>query len=258
MPTPTFRVRVLVGEHGTQVPAIRAHLDHDRYDLTVGRLDTAVAEEFDLVVPLTIPQIAVARGLNTADRPRRALVPDADVVALTDDKLAFNVRLIALGFGEHIPALLSDPPTRRPFIRKARRGDFGAGCRIVRAGENDEPIPDSFCQAVVEGAHEDVLHLIRANGIIQLAIAYRYDMGRPLTVRGAADRPVAITPVDPAPALKLCADILEALQFEGLGCFNLKWEGDRPMILEINPRFGGSLVGEVTRTLDVLARLAVG
>lgn len=256
MPAPASRIRVLFGEHGTQVPAIRAHLDHDRYHLTVGPLAGARAGDFDLVVPLTVPQIAEARALNTADRPRRALLPDADVVALTDDKLTFNERLIALGFGEHVPALLPDPPDRRPFIRKARRGDFGAGCRIVRTGEDDEPIPDSFCQAAVEGAHEDVVHLIRADGTIHLAIACRYDMGRPLTVRGAADRPVAITPIDPAPALPVCADVLDALQFEGLGCFNLKWEGDRPMILELNPRFGGSLVGEVTRTLDVLAALA--
>ena len=100
------------------------------------------------------------------------------------------------------------------------------------------------------------IHLIRADGEIRLAIAYRYEMAGPMSVRGAVDRPLAIRPIDPSRALPLCEAVLDALGFEGLGCFNLKWAGDQPMILELNPRFGGSLVGEVTRTFDVLALLA--
>ena len=250
------RIRVLMGEHGTQVPAIRANLDMDRFALTVGDPAEADPGDFDLVVPLTVPQIAAARALNTADRPRRALVPDAALVGLADDKLLFNRRLVELGFGPHVPALLPDPPATVPFIRKARRGDFGAGCFVVREMGQDRANPDSFCQAMVVGHQEDVVHVIRADGALHFARAYRYDMAGPMPVRGEHDRPLSIRAVDATPALPLCEAVLDALGFDGLGCFNLKWENGRAMILELNPRFGGSLVGDVDAVLDVLARLA--
>jgi carbamoylphosphate synthase large subunit len=64
------------------------------------------------------------------------------------------------------------------------------------------------------------------------------------------DRPLATVPADAAPALPACTAILEALGYEGTCCFNYKWEGEAIRILELNPRFGGSLVGEVNAYLD--------
>lgn len=245
------RPRVLFGEHSAQVPAIRRHLNAGRYAATYGVLADADLLSFDLVVPLRVEEIAVARGAN-ADGRRRACVPDAATVALCDDKLAFNDRLIVLGFGELVPALLPDPPGEFPFVRKARFGDYGQGVRLVTAAENDAPMPGSFCQRAVPGDTEDVLHILRLDGGIRFAVSYRYTMAGALTVRGAADRPLDTRPVDPAPALAHCEPILAALGFEGLGCFNYKWVEGCPMLIELNPRFGGSLVGEVTAALDAM------
>ncbi len=245
------RPRVVFGEHSAQVPAIRAHLDTRRYDPTFGVLAECDLTAFDLVVPLRVEEIATARRAN-ADGRRRAAVPTAELVALCDDKLAFNRRLLALGFGELVPALLPDPPGEYPFVRKARFGDFGQGVRLVRSPADDVPIPDSFCQRAVPGEGEDVLHVLRLDDRVRFAVAYRYAMAHPLAVRGAADRPLSTTPVDPGPALAEYEPILRALGFEGLGCFNYKWVEGRPMIIELNPRFGGSLVGEVTAALDAM------
>ena len=250
MTEPT-RPRVLFGEHSAQVPAIRRHLDADRYDATFGVLADADLTSFDLVVPLRVEEIATARGAN-ADGRRRACVPDAATVALCDDKLAFNRRLIALGFGELVPALLPDPPGEWPFVRKARFGDFGQGVALVTSPGDDVAVPDSFCQRAVPGEAEDVLHVLRLDGTTRFAVSYRYTMAQALSVRGAADRPLETRPVDAAPGLEHCEPMLAALDFEGLGCFNYKWVDERPMIIELNPRFGGSLVGEVTATLDAM------
>ena len=243
------RPRVLFGEHSAQVPAIREHLDTERYDPTYGVVSEADLPSFDLVVPLRIEEIAAARAAN-ADGRRRAAVPDAATVALCDDKLAFNRRLVASGFGALIPELLSDPPSAYPFVRKARFGDHGQGVRLVRSAADDVAMPDSFCQRAVPGEDEDVLHVLRLDGRVRFAVSYRYTMADALAVRGEADRPLATVPIDPAPALARCEPILDALGFEGLGCFNHKWVDGRPMIIELNPRFGGSLVGEVTGYLD--------
>ena len=92
---------------------------------------------------------------------------------------------------------------------------------------------------------------------MRYSLCYRYDMGEPLSVRGRGAAPRLIEPADPAPAMGPCAAILDALAYEGTCCFNYKLEGGRPMLLELNPRFGGSLVGDVTGYLQAhLAALA--
>jgi carbamoylphosphate synthase large subunit len=117
---------------------------------------------------------------------------------------------------------------------------------MVRGPGEDTAIPDSFCQRAVAGADEYVLHLLRMDGAVRYRLCYRYDMGEPLAVRGEAASARVIEPADDAPALAKCAAILEALGFEGTCCFNYKLEEGALRILELNPRFGGSLVGDVT------------
>ncbi|HEX8555420.1 MAG TPA: hypothetical protein VF695_11985 [Sphingomonas sp.] len=238
------RPRILFGEHATQAPAIEQGIDRNRFDVSFAALDTADLFAFDLVVPLRLEEFDAARRAN-ADGRRRVVLPDPELVELCDDKWLFNRRLMELGFGNAIPALLPDPPTEYPYIRKGRRGDFGKGCHVVHGPGEDIAIPHSFCQRAVAGDEEDVLHLLRVDGRIVYTLSYRYDMGAPLTVRGAVDRPVTIGPVDPAPAMATCVAILDALGFEGTCCFNYKLEGGALRILELNPRFGGSLVGDV-------------
>lgn len=43
------------------------------------------------------------------------------------------------------------------------------------------------------------------------------------------------------PFLLLWDRLLDTLGFEGLCCINYKLNNGRPLLLEINPRFGGSL-----------------
>ncbi|SEM77708.1 hypothetical protein SAMN05192583_1195 [Sphingomonas gellani] len=243
------RPRVLFGDHSTQMPAIRQFVDHTRFDVSFAEFADIDFLAYDLIVPLRIDQFAPARVAN-ADGRRRAVLPDAELLDLCDDKLAFNRRLIDLGFGAFVPDLLGDAPDTYPYIRKSRRGDYGQGIRMVRAPGEDAPLPDSFCQRAVAGADEEVLHLLRVDGRVRYALAYRYTMAGALAVRGAADRPVTTVPADIATALEPCTAMLDALGFEGTCCFNYKIEDDRPMILELNPRFGGSLVGEVSAYLD--------
>lgn len=241
-----MRPHILFGDHQTQVPAIERLIDRARFDVSFAEFHGKDFAPYDLVVPLRIDQIAPARAANTGER-RRAVLPSDELVALCDDKLAFNERLIALGFGECVPELLPDPPDSYPYIRKARHGDFGDGIRVVRKPEDDrDPPPGSFCQRAVEGADEFVLHMLRVDDRVRYTLCYRYDMGEALAVRGREDRPALIEPADPGSMLDICTDILDVLGFEGTCCFNYKLEGGRPMILELNPRFGGSLVGDVT------------
>lgn len=240
------RPRILFGDHRTQMPAIERLIDHERFDVAFAAFDDADFAPFDLVVPLRIDQIAPARDRANADGRRRAVLPAPELVEVCDDKLLFNGRLAELGFGDVLPALLPEPPDRYPYVRKARRGDFGQGVRVVRAPGEDDFAPDSFAQEAVAGRYEYVLHLLRVDGRVRYHLCYRYDMGQPLSVRGEAASPKLIEPADPAPAMPTCLAVLDALGFEGTCCFNYKLEGGRLSVIELNPRFGGSLVGDVT------------
>ncbi|MFN3432926.1 MAG: hypothetical protein ACK4ZY_00880 [Sphingomonas sp.] len=237
--------RILFGNHPTQMPAIARYIDHDRYEASFAPLDAVDLARFDLVVPLRVEQIEAARG-------GPAVLPSRELVALCDDKLALNRWLIDHGFGDTVPALLGPAPDTFPYIRKTRRGDYGMGCRMIRGpGEDDgSDDPEVFRQRAVEGPLEYVLHLLRVRGRIRFHVAYVYDMGQPLGVRGAADRPATIASVDPGPVLGRCAAILDAMGYEGTCCFNYKLEDGALRILEINPRFGGSLVGVVSDYLE--------
>lgn len=237
--------RILFGNHPTQMPAIARYLDHARFEASFAPLDAVDPARFDLVVPLRVAQIDAARPAAAIGR---ATLPTRALVALADDKLAFNEWLVARGFGAHVPDLLGAAPAAYPYIVKARHGDFGLGCRMIRGPGEDDAGDDAalFRQRAVAGADEYVLHLLRVGGRIRYHVAYRYDMAQPLAIRGAADAPVSIVPADPGDALDLCTAILDALEYEGTCCFNWKLEGGRAMLLELNPRFGGSLVGVVT------------
>jgi hypothetical protein len=237
--------RILFGNHPTQMPAIARYIDHARYEPSFAPFDAVDLSRFDLVVPLRVDQIDAAR-------PGRAVLPRPELVALCDDKLALNLWLIDQGFGATVPELLGPRPGIFPYIRKTRQGDFGIGCRMIRGVEDqdDENDPNVFRQHAVEGHQEYVLHLLRVNGAIRFHVAYVYDMGQPLGVRGQVDRPASITPADPGDALATCGAILDAMDYEGTCCFNYKLQDGALRILEINPRFGGSLVGVITDYLD--------
>jgi hypothetical protein len=237
---------VLFGYHVTQMPNITANIDHARFRPSFAPLDAVDLTRFDLVVPLRLEQFEQLRSV--AEGPeRRAVLPASELVTLIDDKLAFNRWLIDQGFGANVPALL-EGPGEYPAIRKMRHGDWGMGITLLRdAGDENGDDPNgSFRQRAVAGEHEDVLHLLRVDGRIRFSLCYRYQMGKPLSVRGQQDAAVSMAPADPAPAWDLCLSILDRLGFEGTCCFNYKLDGDHVWLLELNPRFGGSLAGGVT------------
>jgi carbamoylphosphate synthase large subunit len=240
--------QILFGYHSTQMPAIARFIDHGRFQPSFAPFEAVDASRFDLIVPLRLDQLPAARDAAArAGGKRRAVLPSAELVALIDDKLLFNRWLIDKGFGAYVPELLPDPPTIWPYIRKARHGTFGQGIRIVRGPQDaDAPDPGTFVQRIIEGRYEYVLHLLRVGGRVHFQLCYRYDMLEPVSVRGQGQEAAATEPADPGPALEPCLQILEALGFEGTCCFNYKLVDGAMQLIELNPRFGGSLVGEVT------------
>ncbi len=242
--------RIAFGAHRDLSGAIDAQLDRTRFEAAHCALDGAGLNAFDAVVPL---QISHYRDLAArADEGRGlAIVPDAAVAELCEDKLALNQALIAKGFGDHVPPLRG-PGTPYPYVWKRRRGYWGRHARVVRSAADEWQGDDAdwFGQTLVPGDVEYGSNILRADGRIWYAATTRYELARPDGVLGAFERPVRLLYQRGCEHLRLFAGILAALGYEGTACIDYKIVGGVPQIFEINPRFGASLAYDINAYLD--------
>jgi predicted ATP-grasp superfamily ATP-dependent carboligase len=238
--------QLLFGYHPDWMLLIANRLDRDRYQPSFAPLDAVDLARFDAVLPLRIDHY---RELETQAvwAGRKFVIPSPETVALCDDKLLFARWLEQRGFGAMLPQIY-EGTAPYPHVRKPRRGEYGLGCRVVTTpGEEDAADEAWFTQAAVPGKVEYALHLLRVHGRTCYMQAVRYEMAGPLDVRSAANPPMKAALVDGAGAATLFEPVLAALDYAGTCCLNFKLIDRSPLLLEINPRFGGSLVYDINR-----------
>jgi hypothetical protein len=253
--------QILFGQSLSWMPLIAERLDPTAYAGSFAPLDHVDLEAFEAVLPLRLGDYA-----TLARRPdllgRRFLCPSAKTAALCDDKFALARFLTDQGFGRYIPAVGLVGSVPAPLVRRPRRDEFGQNARIVLGdGQDATPVDQEkalFDQAYVPGADEYVLHVIRHGRRIRFAWALAHRMSGPHLIRGATNVPVESREIDPRPALAVFEPMLAALDYAGTCCIDFKMVGDTPRLLEINPRFGGSLTlginAYVGAYLDCLSR----
>jgi hypothetical protein len=243
--------RIAFGAFRDWEPSIRANLD-SRYAADFLALDHADLEAFDAVAPLRIEHYA-----SLAGRPdlfgRKFIHPTAEVVALCHDKLELTRFLIANGFGDFTPALRGPGPPY-PYVWKRRRSAWGRDCHVVTGPEDEGSFdfadPDWFAQALALGPVEFATHVLRANGELRYASTIAYGMAGPMLVRGQNHTPVSAQFRRGCLYPALLSGILSALDYQGTACFNYKIIDGKPLIFEINPRYGASLSVDVTAYVD--------
>ena len=231
--------------------SIRANLDA-RYAPTFVDLATANLDAFDMVVPLRRRD-----GEALARRPdlfgRKFFHPSARTSALCHDKLALARFLIAEGYAAFIPSLRAPGPPY-PYVWKRRQGASGRDCHIVNGPDAElglDLADDAwFAQSLAVGEMEYATHVLRTGGQIRYISTVTYDMAAPALVRGEHAAPRRMMLQRGSRHQDLFGDILGKLDYEGAACFNYKLADDAPRIFEINPRFGGSLVMDVTAFVD--------
>ena len=201
-------------------------------------------QRYDIVVPLTLAALEEAR--RHSPRQKNALpLPSAESVRLCNDKYEFNQVLIEGGFGRYIPKMAQGLALTPPYILKKRIGWWGTDCYIIRNRHDEESqrerITDSkyFCQEFIPGATEFAMHILFVDGRIVKALNIKYAFGTETPIKGQDSHLLKV--VHRCPYLDLFARVLRTVQFEGLCCVNYKVANGQPFLLEINPRFGGSL-----------------
>ncbi len=166
--------------------------------------------------------------------------------------MLLNRFLMDRGFGSLIPPVVSGGidagpagSLPLPFILKKRTETFGRGSHNILTPDDNRRYqaeirsPDYFCQALIPGPIEYSLHIYFKSGqiVTHLGVAYHFDTDTPIKGQTAPTE----LPLYPELFLPLWHDVLTAINYQGLCNINYKLHNGRPQLLEINPRFGGSL-----------------
>jgi hypothetical protein len=249
--------RIAFGAFPSWEAGIRLHLD-GRFEASFVDLDAADPADFDAVIPLHTDSYA-ALELYPRLAGSKFFHPAPTALETCRDKAALNAFLQREGFGRHVPRLRGPGPPY-PYIRKARYGGWGVGCRII-AGPDDElgpdPADDAYCQELILGELEYATHILRTGGQVRYAATMILHQAGPAVIHGAYSSLQRLQMYRGSQHLDLFADILARLDYEGTACIDYKLVDGQPMIFEINPRFGASLAWDINAYVDAyLAALA--
>lgn len=220
--------------------------------------DTLSAEHIaghDVVVPLTIPDLKILCRAGDPVRGNPLPIPSLESVVLCDDKLLFNHALIDAGFGTHVPRMSAHP--FYPYIVKRRIDEWGAHSRIVSSWAQERELagrydgPDYFRQELIPGTREYATHIVFEHGRIRYVLTIEYVFAEVIFIKGRT-RCAHVAQVRNPECMDIFAAILGAIGFHGLCCVNYKLIDGKPLIFEINPRFGYSLCPHFPHLLKCL------
>ena len=199
-------------------------------------------KEYDLVVPLTIRDLKYLNKVRHLINDNLIPIPTLDSIVLCDDKYLLNQALAANGFGNFVPKM--GGALTYPYILKKRIDEWGRNSHIISGAQAEERFSeilthsDYFRQELIPGPFECATHILFQKKIIcSITIEYAFKTKTPIKGKDNA----SYTQICCCPYLDLFSAILSSVGFDGLCCFNYKVQDNRPLILEINPRFGGSL-----------------
>ena len=211
--------------------------------VTFGELSAENFKDYDLVMPLTIRDLKYLNETHNPIQHNPVPIPSTKTILLCDDKYLFNQCLIDNGFGEFVPKMGGTQTF--PYILKKKIDEWGANTHIISDAQQEQNVteilndPKYFTQGLITGSTEYATHVFfkDQNIVCAINIKYAFEIGTPIKGKDKA----IYEKICHCPYLELFSSILSAIDFEGICCINYKVHDNRPFIIEINPRFGGSL-----------------
>jgi hypothetical protein len=238
------RSRILFSPMPGWEEQIRAGFGHTNHEIAFRKLSPEVIPAYDLVVPLTIDDLKYLNQVRDLIAGNPLPIPSLESIELCDDKYRFNQMLQDNGFGAFVPQI--GGRLAFPYVVKKRIDAYGQSCRIIHDAGDEAACagiladPEYFTQQLVPGANEYATHILFKDRRIRCWINVEYTFGTATPIKGK-DKEL-VRRACRCPHLALFAEILRTIGFEGLCCFNYKESGrGELMIMENNPRFGGSL-----------------
>lgn len=201
-------------------------------------------KEYNLFVPLTLEDIEYLAPYRHLLKDNPLPIPSWESIQICDDKETFNNTLPEMGYAEWIPKV--DSSLKPPYILKKKVDYWGANTYLVDTDEKVElyqdkiSSPEYFMQQVIPGTKEYATHFIIKNKQVVCWLNVEYTFENELPIKGKS--PILYKKFVDCPYLDEFTDMLNGIGFEGLCCFNYKVWHNQPYMIEINPRFGNSLM----------------
>ncbi len=239
---PGRKMKILFSNREDWQYVIQKGFQSTRHEIVFADLAEASLQDYDLVVPLTIRDLNYLHDVGHATG-NPLPIPSLECIALCDDKYLFNQTLVEHGFGDVVPQM--DGVLVYPYIIKKRIDEWGEHCHIIADDQSALEFadllsqPDYYSQEFISGYEEYATHILFKDNKVVSSINIKYIFATKKPIKGKSE--VIYTQVCRCPYLELFASILKSIGFTGLCCVNYKMKDHSPFLLEINPRFGGSL-----------------
>lgn len=213
-----------------------------RYQMYFSSFEKRNLGHYDLVVPLTISDLEISmerrHELNSS-----IPVPTKDSFMICNDKRLFNDFMLSHNFSDYIPGELM--AEQFPFMLKKIMDEGGENTFVVKNLRDMALYKvqfdslDFFTQNIITGKREYATHILVKDGKIVNALTIVYLFRKDCYVKGKDKYACRFVTFNKH--LQIFEKILAEMKYEGLCCVNYKEQKGVPKILEINPRFGGSL-----------------
>jgi predicted ATP-grasp superfamily ATP-dependent carboligase len=197
----------------------------------------------DLVIPLTIPDLKKLCETRHLVKSNKIPIPTLESIDICDDKYLFYQTLQSKGFETFLPKIATNLPY--PYILKKKITERGVDNYIISDDKVEQKYkdfiasPEYFCQELVLGKKEYATHILFRDKKIVASLNVEYIFATEFPIKGQDE--IVGRRIVASPFNDLFAEILSAIGFEGICCFNYKEVGRKPLLIEINPRFGASL-----------------
>ncbi len=214
-----------------------------RHEIVFEEFSACSIKNYDLVVPLTIPDLKILNKIRHLIIGNPIPIPNIESILICDNKYLFYQTLIKNGFEKAIPKM--EGTIEFPYILKKIIDEWGVNCHVIYDTKDEQSFSeiithqDYITQELVIGSSEYATHILFKDQKIinSLNIKYVFETETPIKGKDKA----LYKKICHCQYLDLFSSILKSINFDGLCCINYKIHNNRPIILEINPRFGGSL-----------------
>jgi len=252
-----FKKVVLFSKKDGWIPVLRKNLDKQIYTAFFDEFDNINYRYFDLILPLTNDDTRyLNKKLPYLNINKKVLIPSNNAIDICDHKDVFSHFMSENGF-EYCNPKFGNKISAPPYVLKKKVGEWGEGISIIKNKIEEQNYhlelqsSEFYKQEYIEGKKEYTTHIIISDGKIKYNRTIEFNYNENYYIKGKDYKPYSSKIISNIPVITDFEKILNKLEFQGICCFNYKISGDKMCIIEVNPRFGSSLMPYVNEVIEL-------